>query len=416
MLSSTLWRAFTTPVTYVLIIVLAVTAIMQVKYLNKALQRFDSTQVIPVQFVIFTISVIIGSAILYRDFESATAESAVKFVGGCLLTFFGVYLITSGRPQYQNEDEDDSESGEEEAAGAATYQANDYGGYDAGITAQRAEASNGVAVDDGENTNKSRRSSHVSFALTPGRPTPQRLHSTASNTPSIVFIPSTSASETALGEAQPPLLNNPWLSSSDALSGAQSHPGIPSTTSSPVLPTQAHQSAYTHLSSLSRTHSQGAVHTPPSLQTSPAPPQADAVRPMTPARQSLSRMMPGPLISPLSSSLSAVVADSLRRGVDQPSRNVRRPRLGVRRSKSTSHRLGSSDGADETLLGSSPLKQTQTLEERDQRSQAREAEWSKRSRARSLSNTLGDFLRGKRQRREEDDPEAGPSGSGDRGL
>ncbi|KAK4242442.1 magnesium transporter NIPA-domain-containing protein [Achaetomium macrosporum] len=105
MLSSTLLGAFTTPVTYALVFILLFTAIMQVRYVNKALQRFDSTQVIPIQFVLFTLSVIIGSAVLYRDFERTTLEQAIKFVGGCLFTFFGVFLITSGRPRQDVEDE-----------------------------------------------------------------------------------------------------------------------------------------------------------------------------------------------------------------------------------------------------------------------------------------------------------------------
>src|SRR3569833_4521366 len=96
MLSSTLFGAFTTPVTYVLIIILLGTAVMQVRYVNKALQRFDSTQVIPIQFVMFTLCVIIGSAVLYRDFARTTAEQAAKIVGGCLLFFFGVFLFFCG--------------------------------------------------------------------------------------------------------------------------------------------------------------------------------------------------------------------------------------------------------------------------------------------------------------------------------
>ncbi|OAA55583.1 DUF803 domain protein membrane protein [Niveomyces insectorum RCEF 264] len=107
MLSSTLFGAFITPMTYVLIVILLGTAVMQVRYVNKALQRFDSTQVIPIQFVLFTLSVIVGSAVLYRDFERTTAEQAVKFVGGCLLTFSGVFLITSGRPPADVEDDSD---------------------------------------------------------------------------------------------------------------------------------------------------------------------------------------------------------------------------------------------------------------------------------------------------------------------
>lgn len=107
MLSSTLWGAFKTPVSYVLIFILLGTAIMQIRYVNRALQNFDSTQVIPTQFVLFTLSVILGSAILYRDFEKTTLEKALSFIGGCLLTFFGVFLITSGRGQSSADDDDD---------------------------------------------------------------------------------------------------------------------------------------------------------------------------------------------------------------------------------------------------------------------------------------------------------------------
>ena len=97
LLSYTLWHALTFPVTYLLVFILIASAVLQIRYVNRALQRFDSTQVIPTQFVLFTISVIIGSAVLYRDFESANTDRIGKFVGGCVLTFLGVYLITSGR-------------------------------------------------------------------------------------------------------------------------------------------------------------------------------------------------------------------------------------------------------------------------------------------------------------------------------
>ncbi|KAL8946292.1 MAG: hypothetical protein Q9222_007293, partial [Ikaeria aurantiellina] len=114
LLSYTLWRALTFPITYLLLAVLIGSAVSQIRYINRALQRFDSTQVIPTQFVLFTISVIIGSAVLYRDFESATASRLGEFAGGCLLTFVGVYLITSGRSQ---EGHDDDLEDEEQAIG-----------------------------------------------------------------------------------------------------------------------------------------------------------------------------------------------------------------------------------------------------------------------------------------------------------
>ena len=87
---------------------------MQIKYLNRALQRFNSTQVIPTQFVLFTISVILGSAILYRDFERRTLEDAIKFFAGCALTFLGVWFITSGRSNDDDSDEEDEDDEEED--------------------------------------------------------------------------------------------------------------------------------------------------------------------------------------------------------------------------------------------------------------------------------------------------------------
>ena len=97
LLSHTLWRLLTFPITYLLLAVLVLSALLQIRYINRALQRFGSTQVIPTQFVLFTISVIVGSAILYRDFERATPARLAKFALGCAMTFLGVYFLTTGR-------------------------------------------------------------------------------------------------------------------------------------------------------------------------------------------------------------------------------------------------------------------------------------------------------------------------------
>ena len=45
----------------------------------------------------FTLSVVLGSSILYKDFNAATPQRLLKFIFGCLSTFIGVYLITSKR-------------------------------------------------------------------------------------------------------------------------------------------------------------------------------------------------------------------------------------------------------------------------------------------------------------------------------
>lgn len=416
MLSSTLWRALTTPVTYALLAVLVSTAVMQVKYVNKALQRFDSTQVIPVQFVMFTLSVIIGSAILYRDFEKATAENVSKFIGGCLLTFFGVFLITSGRSR-RDEDEEEGEGEESEEEGEVRIGLTDQEHVDEHIKPQeesrkhestRRESvfQNGDGASD-DHGSASRRNSHVSF-VEPGRPRTPRMYSNSSHKPSVRVTPSTQPQH-----EETPLLSNPWKASSDDLLQPSRHPGLQSTNSSPVLPSEA-QNSSDSVNPLTRTISHGNPHTHLNEQQSLAPPQPD--RPMTPARHSISRMLPGPLLSPLSGGLSVVVADSLRRGMEPRSKSFRRPRLGLRRTKSGSQRLANSTlGDDEDQLGASPSNPGDQEQNISKSLGTDEEIWSRVTRARSLSNTLGELFRSKRQRVDRPntagDEEGGPSSS-----
>ncbi|KAF7877709.1 hypothetical protein EAF04_001380 [Stromatinia cepivora] len=414
MLSSTLWRALTTPVTYVLVLVLVATAIMQVRYVNRALQRFDSTQVIPVQFVIFTLSVITGSAILYRDFEKVTSENAVKFIGGCLLTFFGVWLITSGRPSH-DEDEDDSEvgiEGEEERIRLAPQEATgDEVLYHNGSRKQSSLQSKsrpslihtGDGSVDEEAIQDSRRSSHVSFAKPTSRPqTPQR----PSRHPAVRLHTSGLSDERSISEDNP-LPSNPWVDSDENLLQTPRHPGIQTSISSPVLPSEA-QSPPPLKPPTTRNNTQSHFHTPPSQQNIPSPPQAE--QSITPASYSIARMLPGPLLSPLSGGLSVVIADSLRRGVDSPrSKSQRRPQPDLRRSKSVSQRLiqASESTVDDDDVDA-PLKDSEAAQDVEERESFKR---SIKTRARSLSNTLGEFLRGRSRDGGDDDEEAGLSGS-----
>lgn len=58
----------------------------------------------PTQFVLFTISAIVGSAVLYRDFADMDAHRLVNFLFGCLTTFAGVFTLT--RDKYRGENEE----------------------------------------------------------------------------------------------------------------------------------------------------------------------------------------------------------------------------------------------------------------------------------------------------------------------
>ncbi len=375
MLSSTLFKAFATPITYTLIIILLVTAVMQVRYVNKALQRFDSTQVIPIQFVLFTLSVIIGSAVLYRDFERTTATQAAKFVGGCLLTFFGVILITSGRPPQDDEDQLSDDENVEETIRLRHQEA-------AGMLDQSGEESRHQGQEP-TSISSSRRSSfgsRISFASTTTKHTPSRdPRATISRT-----FPLTPSEES-------PLLANPWTRSADSLQ----HPRLPHTVSNDSVAT------IQSMPSVAATEPVQAV----SDCISPTQEEPPLERPITPPRHSmtdprpLSRHFNNTFISPspLSSTVSAVVSDALsgREGSISRRPSIRRMRRSLRASLGITYDEDDPDSVAGPLLPANrgrepPANQDENLPPHRK---------STRRRAHSLSNTLEEFFGRKRKRR-----------------
>ena len=326
---------------------------MQIHYVNRALQRFDSTQVIPVQFVLFTISVIIGSAVLYRDFQSANADRFSKFFGGCALTFLGVYLITSGRAGGGAEEGLDETADEENAIDLVDeerYQ--DEVDHVEEPDHMRRKSSASVVFEQAMKAHILRRSSEQQPDYSPT--TPQTPPPFLSHTSSTSSRTTTRSENTAS-----PLLHNPWQSD-DSLVRPQARGNA---ASAPLLP-------------------------PGAQQSNPTAP----VRPTSLSRRSMARLTPGPLMSPLSSSLSAVVADSLLKGVDAPAAR-KRPRISLPQS-SRSRRGARSSSEDANMTDSTPLKATQVPEERAEPDLP-----SNLVRPRSLSVTLGELFRLKRARK-----------------
>lgn len=397
MLSYTLWRAITFPVTYLLVAILVGTAVMQIKYINRALQRFDATQVIPVQFVLFTLSVILGSAILYRDFERTSGDDAGKFVGGCAMTFLGVWMITSGRPK-RSDDEEDRDPEPEDAISLADGER---------------------YRDDLDGTNEaapsSRRSSTLRATSPPidtGRRPSTRTISEAA-TPDITFTPEAHSWNSTTPAGAPdipsPLTTNPWEQESTG-SPLRSRPvesSRNSTLSTPVLPSQILEAPSASTSSPELTTGPPRPQTP-IRQTSdtaaiaPTPPstlQHRLRRIATSERVNGRNSISGPLLaSPLSNSLSAMVAELKRGG------SVRAPPL-LRELSSDAQRRQSvpSIGADdvEGQMGE-PLDRRRTANNEDHRERE-----GGRGRGRSLSGTLNDLWRGWRGQNDADQ-EGGP--------
>jgi hypothetical protein len=325
---------------------------MQIRYINRALQRFDSTQVIPTQFVLFTLSVIVGSAVLYRDFESMSAGRAGKFVGGCALTFLGVYFITSGR--VRSDDESTFSTDDEEEAIGLLHGERYRDRIDLSPPAQQYRAPKTLAVDHEEEdavlSPAGSLTSRGIDGIDDDQLTPRGAHSGAPSSPAGSLTAESPLSGPSFDHASPlrppSRMSNPWADSIDApletpksdletychttppapeVDGSQEStvllrfppaPGIEedSQNKSPVARRASTPTGLDHAHNTERSHT--------TLET----PSRRAMR------NSISnRFSPGPLLPTLSGGFSAVVAESLRRGEGNPLKDRARRKLGRRR-------------------------------------------------------------------------------------
>ncbi|KAJ5794651.1 Magnesium transporter NIPA [Penicillium paradoxum] len=349
LLSGTLWHVITFPITYLLVFVLVFSALMQIRYINRALQRFDSTQVIPTQFVLFTIAVIVGSAVLYRDFESITAGRATKFVGGCLLTFLGVYFITSGRVRADNESS--FSSGDEEGSIGLLNGERYHDRLDLSPPGHQLPKPSHISAEAQDDDPQSPRGSLLSQGIEgvdDDQPTLRGILSAAPSSPRGSLtdeFPLSAPSFDYTSPLRPPSrMSNPWADIHDQHTITE--PEI-----RPVTPPGEENNA-AHASTVllrfppapgleetpvadSNAETSRRASTPALLNQANRSGRNDA--PLeTPSRRALRnsishRFSPGPLVPALSGGFSAVVAESIRRGDISPLKDRTRRRLGRRR-------------------------------------------------------------------------------------
>jgi magnesium transporter len=447
LLSYTLFQALTFPVTYLLAAVLVFTAVMQIKYVNRALQRFDATQVIPTQFVMFTLSVIIGSAVLYRDFERTPGEDAGKFVGGCALTFVGVWLITSARPVPSDDDDEFDDEDDEAIVLRAGEQYQDDGIVNGSQSSIRHSLVDSVSDLENGPTAAALGGSHSKVSL------PESLEwnhwdatqseSTTPGRPSLSVVGPSSPDSLVDGS---PLEENPWQSGTQTpavkprssfrrllepftsiFPNSESEslpPSLEARHSAPDLPAGIESTATTPRT---RSSSQGDGHLEASFGTSLP---THHTQPHLLPRNSLSSLYPGPFTSPLSSSLSAVVADSIRRRVRLRPRRSARARLPTRPNDTQTPRTrGNSEPPDaaaalETsiragLNGATPSRRRgRTGDDDDDADLESEPATPSYGRRKSLGDRLGGLFRSKRAKittpsRGVGSDESGPSNAED---
>lgn len=81
------------PLFWLLIICLAICITIQISYLNKALDIFNTSIVTPIYYVFFTTSVIACSAILFKEWLKMTTDGALGTISGFLTIILGIFLL-----------------------------------------------------------------------------------------------------------------------------------------------------------------------------------------------------------------------------------------------------------------------------------------------------------------------------------
>ncbi|PNP54707.1 hypothetical protein THARTR1_04912 [Trichoderma harzianum] len=363
---------------------------MQIRYVNKALSRFDSTQVIPIQFVMFTLCVIVGSAVLYRDFEKTNKKQAAKFVGGCLLTFFGVFLITSGR-DHRDDDEDmlSETDGIEETIGLTQHD----GSASSSALPQQQHDQRRLSVPTPKTpSRRSSRMSRVSFADRIKSDSPHG----ALEPPSTHYFESAHSPAHLNGDEAHVLVNNPWQGlwvSPDPPRGAR---------------TVSAESVLTR-SGLGSTPVQ--PHPLSSFKEPQVTPSHSTDRPVTPraahsSKSANHRSRPFISPSPFSSTVTTAVKDVILRENDSPeatASSLRRIRSSIRASlffnSDDEDALIPERIAEEPIIPYSDDNLPQALGHEDA-GPSTDVKIS-RGRARSLSDTIGEFFRPKKQKKVE---------------
>lgn len=80
-------------VTWVFTIVVAICGLVQINYLNKALDVFNTAVVSPFYYVMFTTLTILASMIMFKDWDSQNAQYIVSEVCGFVTILCGTFLL-----------------------------------------------------------------------------------------------------------------------------------------------------------------------------------------------------------------------------------------------------------------------------------------------------------------------------------
>ncbi|XP_067663593.1 magnesium transporter NIPA2-like isoform X1 [Haliotis asinina] len=90
---------FTNYLTYLLLLVVVICILIQLNYLNRALDTFNTAVVTPIYYVFFTSAVIAASLILYKEFGNMEVMDIVGNMCGFLTIISGIFLLNAFKDQ-----------------------------------------------------------------------------------------------------------------------------------------------------------------------------------------------------------------------------------------------------------------------------------------------------------------------------
>ncbi|KMQ84631.1 magnesium transporter nipa2-like protein, partial [Lasius niger] len=88
-------NAFVVWLTWVFIFSIILCIMVQMNYLNKSLDLFDTSIVTPIYYVFFTTLVIVASAILFREWERMSVENTLGASCGFLIVIIAIFLLNA---------------------------------------------------------------------------------------------------------------------------------------------------------------------------------------------------------------------------------------------------------------------------------------------------------------------------------
>ncbi|KAK7276695.1 hypothetical protein RIF29_17839 [Crotalaria pallida] len=83
----------TYPETWFFMLVVAICVIMQMNYLNKALDTFNTAVVSPIYYVMFTTLTILASVIMFKDWDGQSGGTIVSEICGFIVVLSGTILL-----------------------------------------------------------------------------------------------------------------------------------------------------------------------------------------------------------------------------------------------------------------------------------------------------------------------------------